>query len=271
MNQEPLPATAKHAAPLIESLGLTKQFELDGQNLKVLSDVTVSIEEGRFVCLLGPSGCGKSTFLRCIAGLEKPSGGMLRLDGKPINGPGPDRGMVFQDYGLLPWCTVVQNIQFGLKLRRNQHLLQKRSLSEITRDLIELTSLRGFERAYPHQISGGMRQRVGLARALSLSPRVLLMDEPFAALDAIAREALQRQLVEIWTKTGGTVIFVTHSVDEAAFLGDEVHIFGMRPASIKQSRKIKLPRPRSTTSTEFIRVVAELKESISDKELALRK
>jgi NitT/TauT family transport system ATP-binding protein len=265
MKERPAIVTTDRAASLIESVNLTKRFDLDGRDLQVLKDVTVSIEEGRFVCLLGPSGCGKSTFLRCIAGLERPSGGTLRLDGQPIEGPGPDRGMVFQDYALLPWCTVTQNIQFGLRLRHNRHLLNERSLAEITHDLIELTDLGGFENAYPHQISGGMRQRVGLARALSLSPRVLLMDEPFAALDAITRESLQRQFLDIWARTGKTVVFVTHSVDEAAFLGDEVHIFGTRPASIRRSLKIDLPRPRFTSSLEFVRIVAELKESISDR------
>lgn len=247
---------------IIEANKLSKDFVLGGIPLNVLHDVNTKITEGRFVCLLGPSGCGKSTFLRCIAGLETPSGGTLTLDGQPIQGPGPDRGMVFQDYALFPWCTVIENISFGLELRRNRGISKVESIEAISRELVELTGLKGFENAYPNQISGGMRQRVSLARALSVSPRVLLMDEPFAALDAITREAMQHQLVDIWSKTKKTVVFVTHSVDEAAFLGDEVHVFSLRPASIRHTIAIDLPRPRAQDSLEYQRIVAKLKRLI---------
>jgi NitT/TauT family transport system ATP-binding protein len=250
--------------PIIEAKHLSKDFELDGARLNVLHDVSISINEGRFVCLLGPSGCGKSTFLRCIAGLESPTSGTLKIDGRAINGPGPDRSMVFQDYALFPWSTVLENISFGLKLRRNHGILKDASVEEISRELVQLTGLSGFENAYPHQISGGMRQRVGLARALSVSPRVLLMDEPFAALDAITRESMQHQLVDVWTKTKKTILFVTHSVDEAAFLGDEIHVFSLRPASIMHSIEVTLPRPRAQDSTEYLRIISELKRMIQN-------
>ena len=245
----------------IEAHNLSKQFRLGRDQLIVLQDVNLAIEDGRFACLLGPSGCGKSTFLRCVAGLEQPSSGSVLLDGAPVRGPGPDRSMVFQDYALFPWYTVAQNILFGLRLRRNRGLTT-RPHSQALRELVALVGLQGFENAYPHQISGGMRQRVGLARALAVEPGALLMDEPFAAIDAITREGLQRQMVEVWAKTGKTVLFVTHSVEEAAFLGDEVHVFGARPASIRESVTIGLPRPRNTSSPEFVAITARLRNAI---------
>ena len=219
------------------------------------------IGDGKFVCLLGPSGCGKSTFLRCVAGLEQPTSGRILLDGVPVRGPGPDRSMVFQDYALFPWYTVAQNILFGLRLRHNRHL-GARDRPTILRELVALVGLEGFEYAYPHQISGGMRQRVGLARALAVEPGALLMDEPFAAIDAITREDLQQQMVDVWSKTKKTILFVTHSVAEAAFLGDEVHVFGSRPASIRESVTIDLPRPRDPTSPDLAAIAARLRRAI---------
>jgi NitT/TauT family transport system ATP-binding protein len=245
----------------VEAQNLGKQFRLGQKQLAVLQDVNVTIEHGRFVCLLGPSGCGKSTFLRCVAGLEQPTRGRILLDGAPIRGPGPDRSMVFQDYALFPWYTVSQNILFGLRLRRNRHL-SARDHQTVLRELVTLVGLEGFEFAYPHQISGGMRQRVGLARALAVEPGALLMDEPFAAIDAITREDLQRQLVDVWSKTKKTILFVTHSVAEAAYLGDEVHVFGARPASIRESVTIDLPRPRDPTSPALAAIAARLRRAI---------
>jgi ABC-type nitrate/sulfonate/bicarbonate transport system ATPase subunit len=245
----------------IEARHLGKEFRLGRSQLAVLHDVNLIIEDGRFVCLLGPSGCGKSTFLRCVAGLERPSTGEIVVDGAPVRTPGPDRTMVFQDYALFPWYTVEQNILFGLRLRHNRQL---RSLdhSKVLSELVALVGLQGFEGAYPHQISGGMRQRVGLARALAVNPGALLMDEPFAAIDAITREGLQRQMVDVWRKTRKTVLFVTHSVDEAAFLGDEVHVFGARPASIRESIAISLPRPRDVADPAFAEIVNRLRRAI---------
>jgi NitT/TauT family transport system ATP-binding protein len=247
----------------IEAIGLGKEFTLGARRLSVLQDVNVAIAHRRFACLLGPSGCGKSTFLRCVAGLDRPTTGRILLDGAPVRGPGPDRSMVFQDYALFPWYTVAQNIQFGLTVRRNRRL-RGRAPEEVTAELVGLVGLQGFEHAFPHQISGGMRQRVGLARALAVDPGALLMDEPFAAIDAITREGLQRQLVEVWARTHKTVLFVTHSVDEAAYLGDEVHVFGPRPASIRETVAIDLPRPRNKEAPEFIAILAHLRRSIDE-------
>jgi NitT/TauT family transport system ATP-binding protein len=247
----------------IEASHLGKTFTIGAQKLEVLHDLNVTVERGRFVCLLGPSGCGKSTFLRCIAGLETPTSGSLLIDGKPAGAPGPDRSMVFQDYALFPWYSVAENVLFGLKLRRNRERLRGDAEAKL-RSLLALVGLTGFEHAYPHQISGGMRQRVGLARALAVDPGALLMDEPFAAIDAITREGLQRELVDVWTKTGITIVFVTHSVDEATFLADEVHVFGTRPASIRYSCNIDLPRPRQSASPRFQEIAATLRNSIDE-------
>jgi NitT/TauT family transport system ATP-binding protein len=248
---------------LIEARHLGKTFALGRQSLEVLHNLNVRIEPGRFVCLLGPSGCGKSTFLRCIAGLDAPTQGDLLVDGHTAGRPGPDRSMVFQDYALFPWYTVAQNVLFGLKLRRNRDRLTSDNAEKL-RALLELVGLSGFENAYPHQISGGMRQRVGLARALAVDPGALLMDEPFAAIDAITREGLQRELVDVWKKTGITIVFVTHSVDEATFLADEVHVFGMRPASIRFSCQIDLRRPRKSATARFQEIASTLRNAIDE-------
>ncbi|MBN9050206.1 MAG: ABC transporter ATP-binding protein [Rhizobiales bacterium] len=245
----------------INALNVNKHFQIGNQKLVVLDQLSVNIENGKFICLLGPSGCGKSTFLRCIAGLDVPSSGEIMVDGKPVAGPGPDRAMVFQDYALFPWCNVADNIMFGLRLRKNRGR-RDRPDAVVLDELIGLVGLRGFEKAYPHQISGGMRQRVGIARALAVDPGVLLMDEPFAAIDAITREQLQRQLLDTWEKTKKTIIFVTHSVEEAAFLADEVHVFGARPASIRESFVVDLPRPRDHASTAFADIASRMRASI---------
>ncbi len=247
----------------IVAVKASKEFNIRGERLSVLANVSAEIERGRFICLLGPSGCGKSTFLRCVAGLESLTSGQITVGGVPVRGPGPDRAMVFQDYALFPWYTVADNILFGLRLR---HIRRRNSKPHdvALQDLLALVGLTGFENAYPHQISGGMRQRVGIARALSVDPDVLLMDEPFAAIDAITRESLQRQLLEVWQKTGKTVLFVTHSVEEATLLGDEVYVFGARPATIRDRITIDLPRPRDTDSVPFVRMAARLRNAIQE-------
>jgi NitT/TauT family transport system ATP-binding protein len=247
----------------IEVRQVSKDFLMRRRKLSVLDKLNLDIADGRFVCLLGPSGCGKSTLLRCIAGLEVPTTGAVQVGGKNVTGPGPDRAMVFQDYALFPWCTVAENILFGLRLRRNKHH-NTRPEAEVLKELVALVGLMGFEGAYPHQISGGMRQRVGIARALSVNPGVLLMDEPFAAVDAITREGLQQQLLDVWIKTGKTILFVTHSVEEAAYLGDEVHVFSARPASIRESFVIGLPRPRDSAAPEFVAIASRMRKSIND-------
>ncbi len=197
--------------------------------------------------VLGPSGCGKTTFLNIVAGFEQPSGGSITLDGRPIPGPGPDRGIVFQEYALFPWLTVEQNVAYGL-LERG---LPKEAVRKQVAHWLQLVGLSGFERRYPHELSGGMRQRVALIRVLANDPSILLMDEPFAAVDAQTRAVLQRELERLWSQTHKTVLFVTHSVEEAIFLGDRVVVMTARPGRVKDIILVDLPRPRDPTSNEF--------------------
>ncbi len=245
----------------IEAHRLTKKYKLRGKELTVLEGVDVAIESGRFVCLLGPSGCGKSTFLRCVAGLEQPSSGFVSVDGRTVTAPGPDRAMVFQDYALFPWCTVEENIRFGLELKANDQLAKSPDVPKIDA-LLKMTKLEAFRSAYPHQISGGMRQRVAIARALAVRPEILLLDEPFAAVDAITRESLQKDLTEIWSEFGKTILFVTHSVDEAALLADEVLVFGGKPALIQYAFQVEAPRPRKPTDKHVVEAAAVLRDML---------
>ncbi|MHC1579777.1 MAG: ABC transporter ATP-binding protein [Candidatus Alkanophagales archaeon] len=227
---------------------LRKVFRVrGGGNVVALDGVSFSVREGEFVCIVGPSGCGKTTLLRIIAGLERPTGGVVTLDGKPISGPGRDRCMVFQEYALFPWRTVLKNVTFGLE---NLGIPKEERL-RIARRYIELVGLQGFEDRYPHELSGGMKQRVGIARALAIEPEVLLMDEPFGSLDAQTRNMLQKELLEIWEKTQKTILFVTHSVDEAVFLADKIVVLSARPAVVKEVLEVDLSRMRDRTSPEF--------------------
>ena len=202
----------------------------------------VTIEAGEFVCILGPSGCGKSTLLNAIAGYVKPSEGAVTVDGETVQKPGPDRGMVFQQYSLLPWKTVYENVAFGPKMAGHS----RTESGSIANTFLELVGLKKFGDRYPAELSGGMQQRVGIARALANYPSVLLMDEPFGALDAQTRLMMQESLLEIWRKFGTTVVFVTHDVDEAVFLADRVLIMSAAPGRIIEDVRIDLPRPRST-------------------------
>jgi NitT/TauT family transport system ATP-binding protein len=202
----------------------------------------VTIEAGEFVCILGPSGCGKSTLLNAIAGYVKPSEGAVTVDGDTVQKPGPDRGMVFQQYSLLPWKTVYENVAFGPKMAGHS----RTESGSIANTFLELVGLKKFGDRYPAELSGGMQQRVGIARALANYPSVLLMDEPFGALDAQTRLMMQESLLEIWRKFGTTVVFVTHDVDEAVFLADRVLIMSAAPGRIIEDVRIDLPRPRST-------------------------
>lgn len=202
----------------------------------------VTIEAGEFVCILGPSGCGKSTLLNAIAGYVKPSEGAVSVDGETVQKPGPDRGMVFQQYSLLPWKTVYENVAFGPKMAGHS----RTESGSIANTFLELVGLKKFGDRYPAELSGGMQQRVGIARALANYPSVLLMDEPFGALDAQTRLMMQESLLEIWRKFGTTVVFVTHDVDEAVFLADRVLIMSAAPGRIIEDVRIDLPRPRST-------------------------
>src|SRR5881628_3793143 len=235
------------ANPILELKGLTKQFEFNGDRIDALRDAHLRVAKGEFVCLIGASGCGKSTLLRIVAGFETATRGSALMWGKPIDGPAPDRGMVFQDYGLFPWLTVRNNIGFGPAARG-------RPSAEI-RDTVErfmaLVGLQRFAEAYPHQLSGGMKQRVAIARVLANDAELVLMDEPFGALDAMTRERLQDELLEIWQRTGLTVIFVTHSIEEAIYLSDRVVVMSPGPGRIDSQMQIDLPRPRDIASPEF--------------------
>lgn len=209
-----------------------------GETLVALDQLNVNIPKGQFVFLLGPSGCGKSTFLNVVAGLHLPTRGRLLLQGKDVQGPGQDRAVVFQDYAVLPWRTVEKNVRFGLELQGRLDEHGKRRVHEC----IEMVGLQGFEKAFPRELSGGMQQRVGLARALAIDPEILLMDEPFAAVDAITREVMQNELMQIVRATGQTVVFITHSVDEALTLGDRILVLTNRPARVKGDLEPDIPK-----------------------------
>ncbi|AIF52365.1 ABC transporter ATP-binding protein [Pelosinus sp. UFO1] len=207
---------------------------------QAIKQLDLTVKKGEFLAIVGPSGCGKSTFLDMIAGLAKPSSGEIFIDNKLITGPALDRGIVLQGYALFPWRTVRKNVEFGLAVKK----VPQKQRAEISQKYIELVGLHNFEDRYPHELSGGMKQRVAIARALAYDPEVLLMDEPFAAVDAQTREVLQEELLRIWEKTKKTIIFVTHGIDEAVFLADRVAVMSTNPGSIKEIVSINLPRPR---------------------------
>jgi len=227
--------------------GVTKRFAVGDDEVEALAPVDLAIPRGEFVCMIGASGCGKSTLLRIIAGFEEPTTGEVAIDGKPVTGPGSDRGMVFQDYALFPWMTVRQNISFG---PRQRHLARE-EIDKTTDEFVRMVGLERFADRYPNQLSGGMKQRVAIARVLANNANILLMDEPFGALDALTREQLQNELLQIWERTGVTTIFVTHSVEEAVLLADRVLVMSAGPGKIDSDFRIDLPRPRDVSSPEF--------------------
>ena len=229
--------------------GLRKQFRDIARQEEViaLDGIDLAIADDEFLTVLGPSGCGKTTLLNIVASFESASGGEVLLDGEPVRKPGPDRGVVFQEYALFPWLTVQQNIEFGLRERRMPRLERR----ERVRRQIASVGLSGFEQRYPQELSGGMRQRVALARLLINNPKILLMDEPFAALDAQTRSMMQQELLGVWSAERRTVIFITHNIEEAVLLGDRVVVMTARPGRIKEIVAIELARPRDVTSTEF--------------------
>jgi NitT/TauT family transport system ATP-binding protein len=233
--------------PIIEVRDVSKTFKLGDQDIQALAKTSLSIRKGEFVCLIGASGCGKSTLLRIIAGFEKPTSGEALMWGMPVTEPGPSRGMVFQDYALFPWLTVRENIGFGPKSAGRR----KAEIRDTCERFIELVGLRKFADAYPHQLSGGMRQRVAIARVLANDAEVVLMDEPFGALDAMTRERLQEELLEIWQRTKLTVVFVTHAIEEAIYLADRVVVMSPSPGRIDSDNPLRLPRPRDVSSPEF--------------------
>jgi len=233
---------------------LNKTYSVKGQSLKVLEDVSLSISPGEFISIVGTSGCGKSTLLRLIIGLENNYQGDLLLDGKPITGTSLDRGIVFQEHRLFPWLTVEQNV--GLALQ-NSPLSEKEKRDSIL-EHIKLVGLAGFEKAYPHQLSGGMSQRVAIARGLVNRPEVLLLDEPFGALDAMTKYRLQNELQRIWETEGITMILVTHDVEEAVYLGDRVVVMEPRPGRIRRVVPVELERPRNRTALDFVRIKEDI-------------
>lgn len=220
--------------------GLSKTFSSRGQTINALQDIHLTVKPNEFFVIVGPSGCGKSTFLRIVQGLEQPSAGLIELDGKPLHGASTDRGFVFQQDSLYPWRSVLKNVTFGLELKG----ARREVMDARARDFVRLVGLAGFENHYPNELSGGMRQRVNLARALAVDPQMLLMDEPFAALDAMTRETMQKELLRIAASAKKTVLFITHQIDEAVFLADRVAIFSARPGRLVDIVDIDLPRPR---------------------------
>lgn len=231
-----------------------KVFKTPGKDVIALKDINLEIKQGEFVCLLGPSGCGKSTLLNAVAGFALPSDGEITVEGKDIIGPGPDRGMVFQEYALFPWMSISQNIAFGLEV-------QKKSKSEIdstVNQLLALLHLTDFCDRFPKDLSGGMRQRVAIARVLALDSPIMLMDEPFGALDALTRRNLQDELLRIWQKLGKTILFVTHSIEESIYLADRIVVMTYRPGTVKRDHIVEIPRPRDPASPEFNKLKREL-------------
>ncbi|OLB65820.1 MAG: nitrate/sulfonate/bicarbonate ABC transporter ATP-binding protein [Ktedonobacter sp. 13_1_20CM_4_53_11] len=245
---------------------VSKVFTGRAGTVEALRPVNLTIEAGEFVCLLGPSGCGKSTLLSIIAGLEPATTGSVMADGRNVQGPGTDRVLLFQEAALFPWLDVQHNVEFGLRQLGTPAAERRAS----ARRFLELVHLKGFERSYVHQLSGGMRQRVAIARALAINPAVLLMDEPFGALDALTRDRLHTELETIWSSTRKTVVFVTHNVREAVALGDRVLVFSPRPGRIVREFRIDLPRPRSLEDHSLVDESAEiltvLREAIGEHE-----
>ncbi|WP_336025608.1 ABC transporter ATP-binding protein [Halobellus salinisoli] len=240
--------------------GVDKVYESERQRVEALSDVNFSVPEGEFVCLVGPSGCGKTTLIRTIAGLEAPTGGEIRLDGEVVTGPGTDRGMVFQEYGLFPWRTVRGNVAFGLEEQGVEEPERSRRIGQ----MLDLVGLGEFADAYPKELSGGMKQRVGIARALAVDPEILLADEPFGSVDAQTRDMLHDELLRIWSETGKTVLFVTHDVEEAVKLSDRVVVMAADPGRVREVVDVDINRPRERTDPAFAQYVDRIRGLIGE-------
>jgi len=225
----------------LEASGVRKVYRKDGREMPVLDVERFAAREGEFITIIGPSGCGKSTFLHIMGGFIPADSGTIRVYGSAVNGPGPDRGMMFQEFALFPWKTVAGNVAWGLEAQG----FARAEIDDTVRAYLDLMGLAEFRNHYPAEISGGMKQRVALARVLAFNPKVLLMDEPFGALDAQTREAMQEEVTRIWERTRKTIVFVTHDIEEAVYLGDRVIVLSARPGRIRQEVKIDLPRPRA--------------------------
>jgi len=250
----------------LRAQGVRKEFRDGKKTVLALDDVSMEVQDNEFITIVGTSGCGKSTFLNMVAGLSEPTAGTLTIDGHPIRGPGLDRGMVFQSYTLFPWQTVLGNVLFGLAKKR----LSRRERIDTARRHVAMVGLSGFDDAYPAQLSGGMQQRVAIARALAYNPSILLMDEPFGALDAQTRGLMQELLLRVWEEHKITVLFITHDVDEALFLSDRVYVMTARPGRIKAEIAVALPRPRlyeMQTAPAFIALKREVMGLIREESL----
>jgi NitT/TauT family transport system ATP-binding protein len=227
----------------ISVLNIGKVFSANGREVRALDDLSFEINSGEFFGIVGPSGCGKTTILNLIGGIEEPTRGSILIDGEKIDGPGRDRGMLFQEGALLPWRTARKNVEFGLEIKGEG------DRTEIAEKYLKLVGLEGFEESYPHELSGGMMQRVALARVLTFDPDIILMDEPFASVDALTREGLQNMVLKIWSETKKTVVFVSHSIDEVLYLSDRIAVMSKRPGRAKEVLDVNLPRPREGTRT----------------------
>jgi NitT/TauT family transport system ATP-binding protein len=251
------------SAPHIVISGVCKVFQTaDERELVALHDINLEIPRGQFTCLLGPSGCGKSTLLNAVAGFSLPTRGSILADGAEVRAPGPERGMVFQEYALFPWMTVEENIGFGLEIKG----MGKAEIAKRVGDLLGMLSLSDFRQRFPKDLSGGMRQRVAIARVLALDSPIMLMDEPFGALDALTRRNLQDELLRIWAKLKKTIIFVTHSIEEAIYLADRIVVMTYRPGTVKRDIMVELPRERDPASPEFNALKRELGQLVMEEQ-----
>lgn len=239
-----------------------KVFSGAGRDVIALRDIDFNISQGQFICLLGPSGCGKSTLLNAIAGFSLPTQGQIRVDGKAVAQPGPDRGMVFQEYALFPWMTVADNITFGLKIKNENPQKMEATLSE----LLAMLKLTDFRDRFPKDLSGGMRQRVAIARVLALDSPIMLMDEPFGALDALTRRSLQDELLKLWSHLKKTIVFVTHSIEESIYLADRIIVMSYRPGTVKRDISVHLERPRNPASPDFNDLKREISQLVMEEQ-----
>ncbi|MER3389178.1 MAG: ABC transporter ATP-binding protein [Microcella sp.] len=257
----PATESAARTAPFIDVKSVTVRYDLSrtGGTLTAVEDVNLTISEGEFVTVLGPSGCGKTTVMNVIAGLVEASEGEVLVDGRRVEGPGPERAVVFQDYALLPWRSVFDNVKFGLEMQAH---LKSEDWRMRVQEAIDLVGLSGFENSYPRELSGGMQQRVGLARAIVAEPRILLMDEPLGAVDALTREVMRDEIEKLITATGKTVIFITHSIEEAILLGDRIVVFKSHPGSVLEEITVDLPRPRSERGAQSDPRYLELRDHL---------
>lgn len=248
----------RNITPILKCENISKTYKTKHRTKEVIGNISMDVKENEFVVLFGPGQCGKTTMLNILSGLEKPTEGSVYLDKKEVLEPGPDRGVVFQTIALYPWLTVMGNVEYGPKMKK----IDKETRRKKAEYYIDLVGLKGFENSYPNQLSGGMKQRVGIARAYCNEPEVLFMDEPFSALDAQTRYLMQEEIMRIWEREKRTVIFVTNNIEEALYLADRIILFTNCPAVIKKEYKIDLPRPRDYTSDEFLRLREEITQNM---------